>query len=312
MKAVFMGTPEIAAEVLKSLLLSPEHEIMAVVTQPDRPKGRGRELAASPVKLLAEEYHIPVLQPEKVKSPEAVAQLRELAPEVILVAAFGQILPKEILELPKYGCLNVHASLLPEYRGAAPIQWAVIDGKEKTGITIIRMDEGVDTGDMICSEEIEIAAGETGGSLHDKLAAAGGPLLLRAMEQVEAGTAVYVPQNREAATHTKMLRKELGRLDFNAPAEYLERLIRGLNPWPSAYTYWQGKTLKFWSAAVSYDRSEACPCGTLVSVKDGMLWIMTGNGILKVRELQPEGKRRMTTEEFLRGYPLVPGLVFGS
>lgn len=311
MKAVFMGTPEIAAEVLKSLLSS-KHEIMAVVTQPDRPKGRGKELAASPVKLLAEEHGIPVLQPEKVKSPEAVAQLKKLAPEIILVTAFGQILSKEILELPKYGCLNVHASLLPEYRGAAPIQWAIIDGKEKSGITIMRMDEGIDTGDMICSEEIEIAAGETGGSLHDKLAAAGGPLLLRAMEQVEAGTVVYVPQNQKEATYTKMLRKELGRLDFNAPAEYLERLIRGLNPWPSAYTYWQGKSLKFWSASVSYDRFEACPCGTLVSVKDGMLWIMTGNGILKVQELQPEGKRRMTTEEFLRGYPLVPGLVFGS
>lgn len=309
MRAVFMGTPDIAAEVLKSLLLS-RHEIVAVVTQPDRPKGRGRELTKSPVKLVAEEHGIPVLQPEKVKAPEAVAELKALAPEVILVVAFGQILSKEILELPKYGCINVHASLLPEYRGAAPIQWAVIDGKEKTGITIMRMDEGIDTGDMICREEIAITAEETGGSLHDKLAAVGGPLLLRALEEIEDGTAVYTPQNQEAYTYAKMLRKDMGRIDFTKSAEELERLIRGLNPWPSAFTRWQGKTLKLWNASVSYERFEACPCGTLVSVKNGMLWIMTGNGILQVRELQPEGKRRMTTEEFLRGYPLTPGLVF--
>lgn len=311
MRAVFMGTPDIAAEVLKSLLTS-KHEIVAVVTQPDRPKGRGKELAKSPVKVVAEEHGIPVFQPEKVKASESVARLKELNPDVILVVAFGQILSKEILEFPKYGCINVHASLLPEYRGAAPIQWAVIDGKEKTGITIMRMDEGIDTGDMICTEEVVITPEETGGSLHDKLAAIGGPLLLRAMEQVEAGTAVYTPQNHEEHTYAKMLRKDLGRLDFTKSAVELERLIRGLNPWPSAYTYWGEKTLKFWSASVSYEEFEICPCGTLVSTKDGMLWIMTGNGVLQVRELQPEGKRRMTTEEFLRGYPLLPGLVFGS
>lgn len=311
MKAIFMGTPDIAAEVLKSLLTS-EHEIIAVVTQPDRPKGRGKELAKSPVKLVAEEHGIPVLQPERVKAPEVVAQLKELAPDIILVAAFGQIVSKEILDIPKYGCINVHASLLPEYRGAAPIQWAILDGKEKTGITIMRMDEGIDTGDMICTVEIPITSEETGGSLHDKLAAAGGPLLLTAMKQIEDGTAVYTPQNHEAHTYAKMLRKELGKLDFTNDAKVLERYIRGLNPWPSAYTYKDGKVIKFWSASVSYDKFEPCPCGTLVSVEGGMLWIMTGNGILKVKEIQPEGKRRMTVEEYLRGYPLTPGLVFGS
>lgn len=311
MRAVFMGTPDIAAEVLKSLLTS-EHEIIAVVTQPDRPKGRGKELAMSPVKMVAKEHGILVLQPEKIKAPEAVAQLKELAPDIILVAAFGQIISKEILELPRYGCLNVHASLLPEYRGAAPIQWAILDGKEKTGITIMRMDEGIDTGDMICTAEVLITPEETGGSLHDKLAAAGGPLLLQAIKQVEEGTATYTPQNHEAHTYAKMLRKELGKLDFTEPAEKLERYIRGLNPWPSAYTYREGKVIKFWSAKVSFERFEACPCGTLVSVNDGMLWIMTGDGILQVTEVQPEGKRRMTSEEFLRGYPLTPGMVFGS
>lgn len=310
MRAIFMGTPEIAAEVLKCLLAS-KHEIVAVVTQPDRPKGRGKELAISPVKAIAKEHGLPVLQPEKVKTPEAVAQLAKWNPEVILVVAFGQILSKEILTLPKYGCINVHASLLPEYRGAAPIQWAVMDGKEKTGITIMRMDEGVDTGAMICSEEVTITAEETGGSLHDKLAAISGPLLLRALEQIEEGTAEYTPQNHEAHTYAKMLRKELGRIDFTKSAVELERLIRGLNPWPSAYTYRDGKMVKFWKASVSYEKFEACPCGTLVSVKDGMLWIMTGDGVLQIQELQPEGKRRMTTEEFLRGYPLTPGMVFG-
>lgn len=311
MRAVFMGTPDIAAEVLKSLLAS-EHDIIAVVTQPDRPKGRGKELAMSPVKMVANEHGILVLQPEKIKAPEAVEQLRELAPDIILVAAFGQIISKEILELPRYGCLNVHASLLPEYRGAAPIQWAILDGKEKTGITIMRMDEGIDTGDMICTVEVPITPEETGGSLHDKLAAAGGPLLLQAMKQVEEGTAIYTPQNHEAHTYAKMLRKELGKLDFTEPAEKLERYIRGLNPWPSAYTYRDGKVIKFWSADVSFERFDACPCGTLVSVKNGMLWIMTGDGVLQVTEVQPEGKRRMTSEEFLRGYPLTPGMVFGS
>lgn len=311
MRAIFMGTPEIAAEVLKCLLNS-EHEIIAVVTQPDRPKGRGKELAKSPVKLVAEEHGIPVLQPEKVKAPESVEELRALKPDIILVAAFGQIVSKDILDIPKYGCINVHASLLPEYRGAAPIQWAILDGKELTGVTIMRMDEGIDTGDMISSVEIPITEEETGGSLHDKLAAAGGPLLLSAIKKIEEGTAVYTPQDHEKHTYAKMLRKELGRLDFTEDAAKLERYIRGLNPWPSAYTYKDGKTIKFWSASVSYDKFDACPCGTLVSVADGMLWIMTGNGILQVKELQPEGKRRMTTEEYLRGYPLAPGVVFGS
>lgn len=311
MKAVFMGTPDIAAEVLKSLLNS-KHEILAVVTQPDRPKGRGKELAKSPVKLIAEERGIPVLQPEQVKAPEVVEQLKTLQPDIILVAAFGQIISKEILDIPPYGCINVHASLLPEYRGAAPIQWSILDGKATTGITIMRMDEGIDTGDMICSVEIPITKEETGGSLHDKLAAAGGPLLLSAMEQIAEGTATYTKQNHEAHTYAKMLRKDLGKLDFTRPAEELERYIRGLNPWPSAYTYKDGKTIKFWRGSVSYETFETCPCGTLVSVKDGMLWIMTGNGILQIRELQPEGKRRMTTEEYLRGYPLTPGVVFGS
>lgn len=310
MRAIFMGTPDIAAEVLRSLVAS-KHEIIAVVTQPDRPKGRGKEVMKTPVKEVAEEHGIPVLQPEKVKAPDSVAALKALQPDIILVAAFGQILSKEILELPRYGCINVHASLLPEYRGAAPIQWCILDGKEKTGITIMRMDEGLDTGDMILVKEIAIEQEETGGSLHDKLAAAGGPLLLEAMEQIEQNTAVYTKQDDSKFTYAKMLKKEMGKLDFNRSAEELERTIRGLNPWPSAYTFWNGKTLKLWKAEVCYDKFDACPTGTVVSVEAGKLWIMTGKGILRVTELQTEGKRRMTTEEFLRGYKLEPGTVLG-
>lgn len=310
MRAIFMGTPDIAAEVLRSLVAS-KHEIIAVVTQPDRPKGRGKEVMKTPVKEVAEEHGIPVLQPEKVKAPDSVAALKALQPDIILVAAFGQILSKEVLELPRYGCINVHASLLPEYRGAAPIQWCILDGKEKTGITIMRMDEGLDTGDMILVKEIAIEQEETGGSLHDKLAAAGGPLLLEAMEQIEQNTAVYTKQDDSKFTYAKMLKKEMGKLDFNRSAEELERTIRGLNPWPSAYTFWNGKTLKLWKAEVCYDKFDACPTGTVVSVEAGKLWIMTGKGILRVTELQTEGKRRMTTEEFLRGYKLEPGTVLG-
>lgn len=310
MRAIFMGTPDIAAEVLRSLVAS-KHEIIAVVTQPDRPKGRGKEVMKTPVKEIAEEHGIPVLQPEKVKAPDSVAALKALQPDIILVAAFGQILSKEVLELPRYGCINVHASLLPEYRGAAPIQWCILDGKEKTGITIMRMDEGLDTGDMILVKEIAIEPEETGGSLHDKLAAAGGPLLLEAMEQIEQNTAVYTKQDDSKFTYAKMLKKEMGKLDFNRSAEELERTIRGLNPWPSAYTFWNGKTLKLWKAEVCYDKFDACPTGTVVSVEAGKLWIMTGKGILRVTELQTEGKRRMTTEEFLRGYKLEPGTVLG-
>lgn len=311
MRAVFMGTPDIAAEVLKCLVSS-KHEIVLAVTQPDRPKGRGKELAKSPVKVVAEENNIPVFQPVKVKDRESVEYLRKINPDIILVVAFGQILSKEILDLPKFGCINVHASLLPKYRGAAPIQWSIIDGEEKTGITIMRMDEGIDTGDMLCTSEVEITAQETGGSLHDKLAAAAGPLLLEAIDLMEEGRAVYTPQDHAHSTYAKMLKKEMGHLDFTRPAKELERLIRGLNPWPSAYTFWNGKTLKLWETEVSSERFAPCPCGTLVSTKNGYLWIMTGDGILVVKELQTEGKRRMTTEEFLRGYHPEPGIVFGK
>lgn len=312
MRAVFMGTPDIAASVLSDLLES-KHEIIAVVTQPDRVKGRGSKTPSmTPVKELALRHDIPVLQPQKVKLPEEVEKLRALNPDVILVVAFGQILSKEILDLPKYGCINVHASLLPEYRGAAPIQWAVIDGKEKSGVTIMKMDPGIDTGDMILVKETMLCPEETGESLHDRLAKMAGPALLEALEQIENNTAVFTPQPQGEYKYAKMLTKEMGNLDFQKSAVELERLIRGLNSWPSAYTSVAGKIIKFWRAQAE----ETVKCkevpGTLLSTENGVLTIATGKGVLMVQEVQLEGKKRMTVGEFLRGFSLEKGYVFGS
>ncbi len=315
MRAVFMGTPEIAATILKSVLAS-RHEVLAVVTQTDKPKGRGHEMAFPPVKEVALEAGIPVLQPERARDEEFLAEMKRLNPDIILVAAYGKILPKVLLDLPKFGCINVHASLLPKYRGASPIQWAVLNGDEKSGVTIMHMAEGVDTGDIIMKEEILLSAEETAGTLHDKLAAIGGPLLLKAMDTLETGRAPRLAQNEEEATHVKMLDKTMGNLDFTQPAVQLERWIRGLNPWPTAYSRLDGKMLKFWKAEVvsmdglSKEARKQQP-GTIVTVEKESFGILTGTDILNIKELQLEGKRRMTAEEFLRGFKLEPGIVLG-
>ncbi len=319
MNIVYMGTPEIAAVILKALHTA-GHHIIAAVTQQDKPKGRGNQVQFSPVKELALSLDIPVYQPRRAREPEFIEVLKELNPEVIVVAAFGQILPKGILELPKYGCINVHASLLPKYRGAAPIQWCIIEGEEKTGITIMHMDEGVDTGDMIRKQEITIAPKETFGSLHDKLAEAAGPLLLQSLSDIEAGRAERIKQKDEDSSYIKILDKSMGHIDFNQPARKIERLIRGLNPWPSAYTTLEGKMLKIWDADVIEENGEAFSGegisgnpflkdalpGEAAALKKDALLIKTAEGILAVKELQLEGKKRMTAENFLRGYDLKP------
>lgn len=311
MRAVFMGTPEIAATILKSVLAS-RHEVIAVVTQTDKPKGRGHEMAFPPVKEVALKAGILVLQPQRARDEEFLAEMKQLNPDIILVAAYGKILPKTLLDMPKFGCINVHASLLPKYRGAAPIQWAVLNGDEKSGVTIMHMAEGVDTGDIILKEEVLLSAEETAGTLHDKLAAMGGPLLLKAMDALETGRAPRIAQKEEEATHVKMLDKTMGNLDFTQPAEQLERWIRGLNPWPTAYTRLDGKMLKLWKAEVispnelSREMKKQQP-GTIVTVAKDSFGILTGSGVLNVKELQLEGKRKMTAEEFLRGYQLETG-----
>lgn len=301
-RVVYMGTPDIAAVILERLLKEP-YEIVLAVTQPDRPKGRGKELAMSPVKQLALRNGIPVFQPERLRNPDAVNVIEEAKPDLIVAAAFGQILPKAVLDLPKYGCINVHASLLPAYRGAAPIQWAILDGQEKTGVTIMYMNEGLDTGDILMQKEIAIAPDETGGSLHDKLAELGAEALCEALPGVIDGTLKPVPQGEMTTPYAKQLTKEMGRLDFDRHAEELARYVRGLNPWPGTYTELDGRLLKIWAAeAVPYAGTEAP--GTITDVTKKSFTYVTGDGGLLIRELQPEGKRRMTAEEFLRGYKL--------
>ena len=315
MRAVYMGTPEIAATILSEVLKS-EHEVLAVVTQPDKPKGRGHEMAFPPVKEVALAAGIPVLQPLKARDPEFLEELERLNPDIILVAAYGKLLPKTILDLPRFGCINVHASLLPKYRGSSPIQWAVINGDEVSGVTIMHMAEEMDAGDMILKKEVVLDKEETAGSLHDKLAEIGGPLLLQAMELLATGRAPRTRQNHEEATHVKMLDKAMGNMDFKQPAVVLERLIRGLNPWPSAFTKLDGKMLKIWKAEVlsadeiSKDDRLAQP-GTIITVEKDGFGVMTGDGMLFVKELQLEGKRKMTTEEFLRGFQLETGTILG-
>lgn len=300
-----MGTPEIAAGVLEALIAS-KHEVLAVVTQPDRPKGRGNEIEFSAVKKTAMAHNITVLQPQKASSPESAEAIAQLKPDVITVAAYGQILKDNILQLAPYGCINVHASLLPKYRGASPIQWAVINGEKETGITIMHMDAGIDTGDIILQRTLTLACDETAGSLHDRLTEMGGPALIEALDRLEAGTAERIPQDSSKATYVSMLKKSMGELDFTCGAAALERLIRGLIPWPGAYTFLDGKMLKLWSTCVAeedFPKKKAVP-GSLFSPDRENLYIATGDGCLKILELQLEGKKRMPADVFLRGYSL--------
>ena len=322
MRIVFMGTPDFSVPALKALVEA-DHQVIAVVTQPDKPKGRGKEVQMTPVKIQAMEYGIPVYQPAKVREASFVEVLKGLEADVYVVIAFGQILPKAVLELPKYGCINIHASLLPKYRGAAPIQWCVIDGERETGITTMMMDVGLDTGDMLEKAVIPIEEKETGGSLHDKLSMAGGDLILSTLKNLEEGTLVRTPQTDEGTCYAKMLTKSLGDIDWNQDAVSIERLIRGLNPWPSAYTMWNGKTIKIWAADVIAGREAAeflsesgvpaetgtAPGTVVCSDKRGLV-VCTGGGLLSIRELQMEGKKRMDTPAFLRGYPIPAGDVF--
>lgn len=309
MRIVFMGTPDFSVPTLEALYEG-GHTIAAVVTQPDKPKGRGKAVVMTPVKEKAMELSLPVYQPEKVKNPEFTALLRELAPDVIVVVAFGQILTKEILELPKYGCVNVHASLLPKYRGAAPIQWAVIDGETTSGVTTMLMDEGLDTGDMLEKKEILLDPKETGGSLFEKLSGLGGELILSTLEKLENGTIVRTKQGESGTSYAKMLQKSMGEIDWKLGAEKIERLIRGLNPWPSAYTFLDGKTLKIWASSVAVGELTGNP-GRVTVKKDGFL-VETGEGYLSVEELQLEGKKRMDAAAFLRGYPVETGTILGK
>lgn len=313
MKLMFMGTPDFAATILEKLIFD-GHEIIGVVTQPDKEKGRGHEVSFSPVKELALRHGYTVYQPTKVRETTFLETVKELAPEVIVVAAFGQIIPKALLEIPPYGCINVHASLLPKYRGASPIQYSIIDGEEETGITIMHMDVGIDTGDIILQAKLPIAPDETGGSLFDKLARLGADAIAEALGQISAGTATRIPQDNEKATQVKMISKEMGKIDFTQPAIKLERLIRGLNPWPSAYTFLGDKTLKLWQVNVekeNYADTGSAVAGEVIEVRKDALVVKTGEGYLVIKELQLEGKKRMPADAFLRGYSIPEGTKLG-
>lgn len=309
MKIVFMGTPDFAVGTLEAIIEA-GHEVLLVVTQPDKPKGRSGALQYTPVKECALAHGIEVFQPTKIRLEENVAFLRKYEADIFVVAAFGQILPKSILDMPKYGCINVHASLLPKYRGAAPIQWAVINGDKVTGVTIQQMDIGVDTGDIIVTKELAISEEETGGGLFDKLAVVGAEACLEALEQIANGTATRIPQNHDEATHVSMISKEFGNIDWNKSAVEIERLIRGLNPWPSAYTKLDGKTFKIWKAKVVSEENEYAT-GCIIRVGKGEMLVQTGNGVLSLLEVQLEGKKRMEVDAFLRGYQVEEGTFLG-
>ena len=321
MNVVFMGTPDFAVGALEAIIEA-GHRVVAVVTQPDKPKGRGKEIQMTPVKECAIAHGIPVFQPVKVKDAEAVEILRGYEADVFVVAAFGQILSEEILNMPKYGCINIHASLLPKYRGSAPIQWAIINGEKTTGVTIMQMDKGIDTGDMLMKSEIAITPGETGDSLHDKLAEAGAKLIVQALPKIESGDITPVKQNDEESSYAKMLQKSMGRIDWRQGAETLDCLIRGLISWPGASTAYRGKTLKIWEEEVTTkeelrgkvtdNRLDDAEPGTVVLVEKNAFYVQTGEGVLKILSVQPEGKKRMAVKDYLLGYQIKAGEKLGE
>ena len=312
MRIIFMGTPDFAVPVLQSLINS-RHEVVAVVTQPDRPKGRGKNMQFSPVKECALAHNIPVMQPVNVSVPEVIDELRAYEPELIVVVAFGQFVTKKIREMPKYGCINVHASLLPKYRGAGPIQWAVINGEKESGVTTMYMCREIDKGDMLLKDTVTLDPKETGDSLHDKLSMMGGPLLLKTIDQLEDGSAVRIPQCEEESTYAPKLEKTMGNIDWTMDADRIERLVRGLNSWPGTFTKIHGKTVKIWDVVcqetLTESQAAATPGTVIVSEKDQLI-VKAGNGALSLRMLQPEGKKNMTVDAYLRGYPIAQGELF--
>ena len=307
MKIIFMGTPDFAAASLEALIDS-RHEIQAVVTQPDKPKGRKGEFTPSPVKVIAKREGIKVYQPLKVRDEEFVDTLRAYNPDVMVVVAFGQIIPLSILKMPKYGCVNIHGSLLPKYRGAAPIQWAVLDGEKETGITTILMDEGIDTGDILLKKTIKIDADETSGSLFDKLKALGAETILETLDELEKGSITPTKQGESPTAYAKMLTKAMGLIDFTRSAKELDCFVRGMDPWPSAYTLLAGKTLKLWKVRAVEKSGKA---GSVIEIGKESFTIACGEGAIEVLEVQLEGKKRMSAGDFLKGSTLNKGQELG-
>ena len=306
MKIIFMGTPDFSVRTLEALIQA-GHEIVLAVTQPDKAKGRGKEMQFPPVKEMAMQHQIPVFQPKKIREIESIEKLKEFEADVMVVVAFGQILSKEVLEMTPYGCVNVHASLLPKYRGAAPIQWSILDGESVTGVTIMQMDEGIDTGDMLAETQIPIEETDTGGSLHDKLAKAGAALCVETLEHLKNKTITPKVQGESTTAYAKQIKKDMGYIDWKKEeAAVIERKIRAFSPWPSAYTYLNEKLLKIWKAEALAENTEL-EAGSITKVETNGFYIQTKEGQIKVSELQLQGKKRMSTEAFLLGYKLTQG-----
>lgn len=308
MRIVYMGTPDFAVAALEAIIAA-GHQVVAVVTQPDKEKGRGKAISMSPVKECALKNNIEVFQPVKLRNnPEAVEQLRSYNADMFVVAAFGQILTEEVLNMPKYGCINIHASLLPAYRGAAPIQWAILDGLEETGVTIMQMDKGIDTGDILMQETLAIESTDTGESLFDKLSILGAKAIVRAIPLIEEGSLVPQKQDDSLSNYAKMLNKEMGKINWEDDAVKIERYVRGLNSWPSAFSFIKGKQLKIWKSEVA---DEVTPgndlTGTIVAVDKKSFSVACGTGVLRILEVQLEGKKRMDVDAFARGYEIKVG-----
>ncbi|MGH7258030.1 MAG: methionyl-tRNA formyltransferase [Nitrospiraceae bacterium] len=306
MRIVFMGTPDFAVSSLEALIKS-DHSVAGVVTQPDRPKGRGHELAASPVKLVSQREHIPLLQPTKMKDPAFLDALRGWQPDLIAVAAFGRILPAVILQLPRSGCINVHASLLPKYRGAGPIQWAIINGENETGITTMFMDEGMDTGDILLQQSLPIRPDDTAGSLSTRLADLGGRLLIDTIVQLQDGTLVRQLQDSSRVSMAPLLKKEDGLIDWTHSAAEIERRLRGMTPWPGLYTFAGEERWTIWRA-VAVDSLAAAPPGIVTGVTKEGIAVATGKGVLLITEIQPANGRRMAAGQYVVGHPIASGL----
>jgi len=320
MKVLFMGTPDFSVPTLEELIKC-GYEVVGVITQPDKPKGRGKTVTClpTPVKLCASKYDIPIYQPKKIKDKDFIdTVLKKIEFDVIVVVAFGQILSKEILDMAKYGCINVHSSLLPKYRGAAPIQWTIINGEDETGVTTMYMDEGLDTGDILLQSSIKIEDDDTGESLHDKLADLGAKLLITTLEKIKQGDIKRIKQDESKASYVGMLNKKHGKIDFDKDAASIERLIRAVTPWPSAYTSLNGKMLKIWKARVlddvdvSDDIKETFVNGQIVDITKQSIIVKTEKKYLECLEIQLEGKKRMAVEGFLRGTNIKKGTILGK
>jgi methionyl-tRNA formyltransferase len=307
MKIVFMGTPEIAVPCLEKMI-DEKHEILGVVTQPDKPKGRGKKLTMSPIKELAVKHDIDVYQPMRARDEEFINEIRSLSPDLIIVVAFGQILPKEILEIPKFGCVNVHVSLLPKYRGAAPINWVIINGEEKTGVSTMYMDEGLDTGDIILQHEIDLNNDITAGELNDKIMYIGADLLKETVEMIAKGTAPRTVQINEESSYAPIMNKSLGKIDFSKSAKEIHNLVRGVNPWPSSYTTYEDDTMKVWKTKVTDKDSEDKP-GTIVEVDKEGIGVCTKDKVILLEEIQMPNKKRVLVSEYIKGNTIKTGVV---